>query len=100
MVRCIVSKELTVNDKNAAEVVGLMAKGWSVRFIPATNGEKVERVRSRRRRAPNVTTEQLKEMVNLKQKGLTYRIIARRYRMSQAGAANAIRRALKARKGA
>lgn len=94
MVRCIVSKELTVNDKNAAEVVRLMAKGWSVRFLPAVNGEKVERIRRRRRRAPNITPEQLKEMVGLKQKGLTYRIIARRYRMSMSGAANAIRRVI------
>ena len=100
MVRCIVSRELTVNNGNAAEVIDLMSKGWSVRFIPTTNGEKVERIRRKRRRAPNVTTEQLKEMIGLKQKGLTYRIIARRFRMSPTGAANAIRRALASKKGA
>jgi hypothetical protein len=99
MVRCIVSRELTVNNKNAAEVIDLMAKGWSVRFLPATNGEKVERIRRKRRRAPNVTTEQLKEMIGLREKGLTYRIIARRYRMSIAGTAHAIRRGTK-KKGA
>lgn len=99
MVRCVVSKEIAVNEKNAAEVVRLMASGWAVRFLPTTNGEKVQRIRRKRRRAPNITPEQLREMVGLKQKGLTYRIIARRYRMSMSGAANAIRRVTK-KKGA
>jgi hypothetical protein len=101
MVKCVLSKNVSMTGESAAEVMRLLATGWKIESLH--NGEVVQRIsRVRRRRAPNVTPEQLKEMIGLKAKGLTYRIIARRFKMSQSGAMHAIRRATasKSKKGA
>lgn len=97
MVRCVVSKELTVTDRNAADILTLMQRGFSIRWLETTDKPAVsQRARRRRRRAPNVSPVQLQEMVVLRKKGLSHRIIARRYKMSMSGARNAIIRAGKA----
>lgn len=100
MIRCVVSKELVVKNENAVEILNLMRSGFRVSFqepeaksgVPTV---KVQRIRRKRRRAPNVTAEQLRQMLELRKKGMTHRIIARRFGLSLSGAANAMRRAEK-----
>lgn len=98
MIRCVVSKEMIVTDKNATAVLALLQRGYTVRFIGGANGRAdgtpKKRTR-RRRRAPNITNTQLRDMVDLRKKGIAYRAIARRFGLSVTGAANAIRKSLK-----
>lgn len=94
MIRCVVSKELLVTDRNAGDILRLMRSGFAVKFV-GDEQPKVERVRRKRRRAPNVTPEQVSQMVELRKKGLAHRIIARRFGLSMTAASNHVRRALK-----
>jgi len=95
--KIVISKCVTVGDNNVAEVNALMAEGFAVQFLPVAEKAppKAVRIRRKRRRAPNVEGNQLKAMVELRKKGLTHRIIARRFGMSVSGSANAIRKAEK-----
>lgn len=96
MIRCVVSKEMVVGDRNAVEILSLMRAGYRVTFVGGEEPKpKVQRIRRQRRRAPNVTPEQLRQMVELRKKGLAHRIIARRFNMSLSGSSNAIRKAVK-----
>jgi len=96
MIRCVVSKEMIVTDRNAAEILTLVRSGFSIRWAGqrVVSGDGVRAVR-RRRRAPNLTPQQVQEMVSLRKKGLAHRIIARRFKVSVSGARNAIVRATK-----
>lgn len=94
MIRCVVSKELLVTDRNAGDVLRLMHSGFAVRFV-GDEKPKVERIRRKQRRAPNVTPEQVRQMVELRKKGLAHRIIARRFGLSMSAASNHVRNALK-----
>lgn len=102
--KVLISKCVTVGDNNRAMINRLVAEGFSVEFLPAIEeaaqktATKAVRIRRKRRRAPNVTADQLKQMIELRKKGLTHRIIARRFGLSVTGSANAIRKA--ERKGA
>lgn len=96
MIRCVVSKELTVIDATAGEVLRLMQSGFAVRFV-GDEAHKVERIRRKRRRAPNVTPQQVSQMVELRKKGLAHRIIARRFGLSMTAASRHVRDAMKSR---
>lgn len=97
MIRCVVSKEMIVNDKNATAVLALMQRGYTVRFLAPGSWEAKKSRRPRRRtRAPNITDSQMRDMLDLRKKGIAYRAIARRFGLSLSGAANAIRKRLKA----
>jgi len=105
MMKVLISKCVTVVDNNRALINGLMAEGFTVEFLPTVEeaapkaapkvAPKAVRIRRKRRRAPNVTADQLKQMIELRKKGLTHRIIARRFGLSTTGSANAIRKAQK-----
>lgn len=97
MIRAIVTKEVTVNDRNAADILTMIRSGFTVRFVDGRT-HKVEpgvRIR-RRRRAPNLTKEQITEIVSLRKKGLAARTLARRFKLSISGVRNAISRHEKA----
>lgn len=98
MIRCVVSKEMVVTDKNAVVVLGMIQRGYTVRFIAngAVGDEAKPRRPRKRKRAPNITPVQLRDMMDLRKKGIAYRAIARRFGLSVTGAANAIRRKTKA----
>jgi DNA-binding CsgD family transcriptional regulator len=93
MIRAIVTKEVTVNDRNAADILTLIRSGFNVRFVDSSvhKIEPAVRIR-RRRRAPNLTKEQLTEMVALRKKGLPTRSLARRFKLSVSGVRNALAR--------
>jgi hypothetical protein len=94
MIRAIVTKEVSVNDRNAADILTLIRSGFSVRFVDDRTHKVEPAVRVRRRkRAPNLTKEQVSEMVALRKKGLAFRTLARRFKVSQSGARNAVKRA-------
>ena len=100
MIRCVVSKELLVSDKNAGDVLRMMRSGFAVRFVEdkpvvKPDVQAATRIRRKRKRGANITPEQLRQMVELRSKGLAHRIIARRFGLSVSGAGNAIRKAAK-----
>lgn len=93
MIRAIVTKEVTVNDRNAADILTMIRSGFQVRFVDGRTHKIEPAVRIRRRkRAPNLTNQQRGEIVALRKKGLPVKTIARRYKMSVSGVRNALHR--------
>ena len=93
MIRCVVSKTLTLTPDSANEIVRYVKEGYKVEFVGAATAARVHR--KRRRRIHAIPSDTLREMVALRRKGTKVRIIARRYGLSISGAGNAIRKALK-----
>lgn len=100
--RCEVRKEIVVTKDNAASVLRMIRDGYTVKWMDRSEsrtetigGTPVQRVRRRRRRAPNVTPETVAAMVQLRKKGLAHRIIARRVGLSLTATGNHIRKAMK-----
>lgn len=102
MVIAELTLSLPVTDENRKTIEALVRSGHSLRLIangkPEAPNAPEKKVRRHRRRAPDITPEQLTQMLALAEKGLTYRIIARRFGLSVSGCGNAIRKAKKKQK--
>lgn len=101
--RCEVRKEIEVTKDNAASVLRMIRDGYTVKWMDSRESRtetadsrlEVQRVRRRRRRAPDVTPEKVAVMVQLRKKGLAHRIIARRVGLSLSATGSHIRKAMK-----